>query len=186
MAADPEALAAERLDSAIEAALGRGGERADVETDRVVRHLAVLFAAPVPADLERRVATRVRTASGRRLLLVRLLAAALGAALIGPALIQIFAGRRLSEFLGLRYEPHFYREYGLVLIVIGLALVAGAARPRWLTAGVTIGPPVVIALGLFAATEIPHAPNPGAEFLHFGQAALGIALLVAWFARRSE
>lgn len=195
MAADPEALAAERLDSAIEAAFGRGGEPGSAETERVVRHLAVLFAAPVPAGLEGRVAARLRSPKGdsegalelgarRRLLVVRFFAAALGGALIVPALIQIFAGERLSRFLGLRYEPHFYREYGIVLIVIGIVVVAGAVRPKWLVAGVSTGPAAAIAVGLFAATEIPHARNPGAELLHFGQAALGIALLIAWFARR--
>lgn len=111
---------------------------------------------------------------------MRALAAALGFALVVPASIQVLAGERLARYLKLTYEPHFYREYGIVLIVLGVGLLAGAWKPSWLGPGVAFGPPVALALGVFAMTEIPHAPNPSAELLHFGQATLGAALLCAW------
>lgn len=177
-----EEQAAERLDQAIDWALGQGGRPdADPELDRLLRHLAVLHQPPVPPRLRERIAAdRQAGRPGRRPL--RWLAGLLGAILLGQAITLFFAGEWLSGYLGLLYEPHIYREQAILYMAVALGLLLGAFRPACLQGGlVAVTASMGLMLGLYGLSELPHSPNPAAELLHLVQGVLAGTVGWLWY-----
>jgi hypothetical protein len=179
--------AAEALDRAIDA-MHEGDEPRDIaaEQARVLRHLSVVYASAAPSGLAERVRTAVVSARrpSRVLRLTQLAAALLGALYLFHGLPHIFAGERVAEFLRLEYEPHIYTEEGIALLAVAAVLLLGALRARYLRAGILVGVPLSVALAVFGVLEIGHAPQPAAEFLHFAQGAVALALLGLWWRLR--
>ncbi len=182
---DPVTPEADALDRAIDELLaGRRPEAADRATVRVLEHLAVMHDAPVPPELGQRVRRDMAPQRRGPRLAVRLLAAALGGLFLFQGVPTAFASERLAEFLGFVHEPHVYFEAGVAFLAIGVVLLAGALRRRWLDGAVAIGVPVALVFAVFGMTELPHSPNPSAEVLHFVQGAVAAALAAAWIAAR--
>lgn len=174
---------AEALDRAIDEGLaGRlpGGDDGDVVT-----LLAAIHRPPMPEDVRERITRRVEELAERPVrrvpVAVRLMAAMLGGLFLFQGVPSLTTPERLADFLGLVSEPHVYQEVGILAIVLGLASVAAAVRPRLLSGVMATCIPAGLALGVFGLFEIGHSPNPGAEVLHLVQATAAVALVVLWW-----
>lgn len=180
--ANPEELAAEATDAAIAAVLDRRPTpEADPELARLLRHLTVLHEPPAPPQLAAQVQARLEALAP---LLVRVLAALLGAVFLGSAVANLLFGPQLARFIGHAYEYHIFSEGGFAYLALGLGALLAAWRPQQLTAALATAVPAGLCLAVFGLTELPHSPNPAAELFHLLQGGLAAALAWAWWRTR--
>lgn len=171
-----EVGAAERLDAEISQVLVSGPTR---RSDPTVMWVAVSMRADPPAGLAGRIAEEHERRERARWRPAQLVAALFALNLLSHGIGNMFVGAWVSRGLGEHYSPHAFREGGLALIAVGLAVGAGWLRRSWLPVSVAAGVPLGIALGIYGVPEIGEF-GPGAA-LHLAQGALGVTLGVVWW-----
>lgn len=171
-----ELSASERLDAEISLALTLGPAPG---ADPVVTWLLAAVRPDPPAPLAARIATEQEARERARWRPAQVVAGLFALNLLSHGLGNMFVGAWVSRGLGEHYSPHAFREGGLALIAVGLAVGAGALRRSWLPVSVTAGVPLGVALGIYGIPEIGEF-GPGAA-LHLAQGALGVTLGIAWW-----
>ena len=148
--------------------------------------LADSLDVPVPPGLAMRidqVVASVSAASGRRWLVVRGMAAAMGFTL----LVHGFGNFARVEWIARHlHEPvarHAYNEGGAALLALSLFFLLAAFRPRLLSTAAAVSAPVGAYFGVIGVDEVTTFVDGGV--LHITEGVLGLGLAGAWFwARR--
>jgi hypothetical protein len=176
-ALDPTDLAAaEALDRQIDAVLaGRAGRDAAPELTWIT--------AAVRTDPPPRVATTVAERAERVLRIrwrpVRWAAAAMAYLYLSHGLGNIVVGDWVARGVGEHHSPHLMLEGGAAFIAVGIAVLAGALRPRLLPVSVVAGVPLALVLGYNGIGEVGEFAAGAA--LHLSQGVVGIVLAMMFW-----
>jgi hypothetical protein len=193
---DPEVQAAEALDQAIDQVVQTGRSQGlDRGLNQLLVHLAVLHQAPLPEELRvrlhrelmaqgdgERLAIGQREEPGRGEFLdtsLRVVAGLFGAMMFLQGLTFLLAGDRLAAFAGFTYDPHTFREQGILALAVAFGLLVALADPAArLRGALSVAIPLGWMAGLYGLMELPHSQNPLAESYHLLQAGLATALFL--------
>jgi hypothetical protein len=166
-----------RLDQQIDEALaGREGG------DAAVRSLVEMHHDEPPPALVARIGAAVRREERRRWLPVQIAAAWLGLLLFGQGIGNLVSADWVASQLGEPSDSHAYFEGGVVLLVLGGLVLAGALTRRRLGVAVIAGAPVGLAFALNGLGELSEFPAGG--LLHVSQGLAAVALAVLWWRAR--
>jgi MYXO-CTERM domain-containing protein len=169
--------AARQLDRDIDDALaGREGG------DAAVRSLVEMHHDEPPPALVARIGATVRRAERRRWLPVQIAAAWLGLLLVGQGIGNLANPDWVAGQLGEPSDSHAYFEGGVLLLVLGGLVLAGALRRRRLGVAVLAGAPVGLVFALNGLGELSEVPAGG--LLHVSQGLAAIALVALWWRAR--
>jgi hypothetical protein len=174
---DPaELAAADELDRQIDAVLaGRAGRDATPEL--------TWLSAAVRTDPPPRIAATVADRRARVLRIrwrpVRWAAAAMAYLYLSHGIGNIVVGDWVARGVGEHHSPHLMLEGGAAFVAVGIAVLAGALRPKLLPVSVVAGVPLALVLGYNGFGEIGEFAAGAA--LHLSQGAVGIVLAVMFW-----
>lgn len=174
---DPaELAAAEALDRQIDAVLaGRAGRDVAPEVSWLTAAVRTDPPPTVAATVEQRQQRVLRI----RWRPVRWAAAAMGYLYVSHGLGNVIAGDWVARGIGEHHSPHLMLEGGAAFIAVGIAVLAGALRPRLLPVSVITGVPLALLLGYNGIGEVGEFAAGAA--LHLSQGVVGIVLAVLFW-----